>query len=1752
MRISTRLGRLKAVFVFSLCLTSFASFCQSPVDVRDTLGRLADEERRRTQDPATGRVPYERLDEARRQLIQQVAGNGSAPQAVIPGVTWQERGPSNSGGRTRALLFDPADAARKKVWAGSVAGGLWYTNDITDANAGWTPVSDNWESTVVTALAAHPGNPQIMYAGTGDTYDYRPGGGIWKTTDAGQTWTRLSSTVPGGNAPAVSRAFDFVQRIVVNTSGHVFVATQYGVVRSTDGGSNWSYVLAPAQAIGVGGAPTGNYYNDRVTDLEIGSDDILYVAFYPSRVFRAIDAGAASWTEITPPGTSGERTELALAPSTSGGGQILYGASRAYNSTNYGQDIRWFKKSTNGGASWTDVVIPTDSYGNHFTNGNGYYALSLAVHPTNPNWVYAGGNNWYRSTDGGATWSGQLLNLYSPNQHALLFQPANNAFAAFGGDLGVFVSPDWGSTATTPTLTNKNNGYRAGEVSSVAMKGTPGSPYLLTSVRPMGVLWMGSAGIAAGNPFFGGIYSQGLTFIDEDEPNNQLFESSGYYYRYDGNYVSFIGSLAVNRSFNPADYDSQANTLYAAESDDSKQTYLIRKFAGIGSTVTSTTLTLSGLTSAPTFLQLGKDRTALFVGNYPGKLYKVTNLGQPTPTTTAIDNGAFPQYSTISGIDVGADDNELLVTLSNYGVQSVWYTRDGGQSWTGKDQSNYGLPDMPIRGGLFNPQNRKQVLLATELGVWSTTDITAANPAWAFTGSGLGTIRINQLRYRASDGRVAAATAGRGIFTTDALAIPYTVPTVAITGVSNATLCAGSQFTVSFSTNGPAFGTGNRFDLYVSDASGSFTNPTKIGSGTSSPISVTLSTGYGALPYGTNYRLKIVATNPEVESGVSDPLAIGNLSSVNITDRRGTGTIRNAYTSGTICQNSRATITAFSFDGSSSSTSVESYQWLLNGTFITGATSSTLAAQKAGNYQAIVRQAGCSLTSGQYQLDVSNSIYSSVLSPANDLPQCSDHPLTVTAYYIGETATYQWTRDGAAIAGATAYSLVASQSGFYAHQITDGACTVTSSSRYLQFGPSLYAHALLAGDSILCSASASGGQYLYADQISGPASYTPNLYSIQWYRDNVPVSSSGTGNMYYYPYQAGAYSFVLTQGSCQTRSNAVVIGASNQINAAIDYTYPDRSACPGESRTLYANPSFNANFQWQRDGADIAGATSYNYVAQQSGSYTVRITRGSCSATSVPLSLTFSNSIQPKIYFYGTSAEVCSNLYLYASGSQSGYTYQWFRDGAPVGNNSSLNVVQTGLYSVRVTNGSCTGLSKVLYVKTGQNNKPTVSLNQPINQVCAGNSVRLTATSTDGGYYQWKRNGVAIPSVTANQCYATQAGLYSVAVNSGTGCQTESDPVEIKIGEPTTATLGGNALVEAGKPATLPVSFTGPAPWSFTLTNGQSVQNTYQNPYPLTVAPIATTTYALASVQNGCGFGTTSGNAVVTVGSGSADVSLTTRVSNRTPNVGDVVEYALTLTNAGPQDAVGVQVSSRLPTGLAFVEAVTPGVTFADGQVRGDAGTIAANSTAVLRYRARATQPGVFATAAQVTATQTPDPDSQPNSGTGDGQDDAAQTDLRAANGSGSVVTSDNPNQIPLPPLIGNQPVADLATADLSLTLSVAVAAPKAGDVVNVSLRVSNRGGSSASSVALQTLLPDGWQLADATGLAVNGQTVTGYINAIPAGGSATLALAVRVANTGLLKAQIADVAEADPDSTPGNGYTNGEDDEASAGVRVR
>jgi hypothetical protein len=765
------------VCIFFIMYESSFAQLQTPKREDKPLERL-NFELERVRDPKTGVIPIDELVKAHVQIKNKFNNN---PKVAISGLTWFERGPNNIGGRTRAMMMDPNDVTNKRVWAGGVAGGVWYNNDITSAVSGWTKINDFWDNLAISCITYSPANTSVFYAGTGEGWfnsDAVQGGGIWKTADGGTTWNVLNATIPTYSTPTIQQfAFQTIQKIVVNPAGKVFAATQYGVWQSSDNGTTWTLSHAPSATI----SNAANF----CSDLEyVGG--VLYAGFgrgTGSSVRKSIDNGT-TWTDITPPSITGGRTELAI-----GNAGTIYAVSDDSFST-----ISYFKKSVNGGTTWTNVTNPTDaSLTTDVTNGQAWYDLILAVHPTNDNLVFIGGASHARSTDGGTTWfCFPYSNPVHPDHHNMIFRTGSTNQMIMANDGGVYYSTNYGDASITASalafsFSSRNKDYNVMQPYSVAMKNTVNDGYILQGNQDNGTTYITSDY----NTLGGGIEAFGgdgmLCFIDQNEPNI-IIGSLQYKQHYTINPTTNTASYYLadpdadedgntdGQFLNPCDYDHTNNIFYSnvnprdaagnpAFSRTVVTAYNILTENLVNVTTSITDMNLAVIKASPYTAH------TIYFGTTEGRLWKVIGMNTSSPVATQL----VQKSGGISCIEIGATDNELILTLSNYNITSVWYSNDGGVNWVDKDASGHGLPNIPVRYALFNPLDRKQVLLATELGVWSTTDITASNPDWQPTNANLANVRCDMLRYRSADNTVAVATHGRGIFTTKLTSCPTNV-----------------------------------------------------------------------------------------------------------------------------------------------------------------------------------------------------------------------------------------------------------------------------------------------------------------------------------------------------------------------------------------------------------------------------------------------------------------------------------------------------------------------------------------------------------------------------------------------------------------------------------------------------------------------------------------------------------------------------------------------------------------------------------------------------------------------------------------------------------------------------------------------------------------------------------------------------------------------------------------------------------------
>ncbi len=723
----------------------------------DRIDLAMEQEFMRTKDPALNRIPREEMIKA---IEFRDAKLNSGLNTAVSGVSWTERGPNNIGGRTRALWFDlNAGPSYTKVWAAGVAGGLWFTNDITAASPTWNKVDDFFDNMAVTTFAQSASSPQTMYFGTGEGWfnvDYVQGMGIWKSTNGGTTWAQLASTN--------NSSFYFVQKIVVDASGNIYACTRSaGLQKSADGGVSWTKVLGSGVNGGV---------NDNAADVEVAPNGDIYCSlgiFSTGGIYRSTDGGT-SWTSIMPGGVTARRIELATCPSTSDTVYAIFQSATTLDCNN----IRRYKVSTN---TWTTGTVPTivdQGLNSNFTRGQAWYDLIAAVDPNNSASLYIGGVDALRSDDGGASWtqmttwslfSAPAFNgnqLVHADHHAIVYAPGSSSRALWGTDGGIYYTANANiAAASKPTYVSKNTGYNVTQYYSGALHPST-TNYFLGGAQDNGSHKFTGAGVNSVSTVSGG--DGGFTHIDQDNPLIQItsYVFNNYYVSTNGG-TSFTSFSKNDRGgfINASDYDNTNNIIYAGDDAGTYYRWLNPASNGADAQVTVTnfgTATVKHVAVSP----VTNDR--VYFGLSDGSVVMVDNASSGTAKTGTVIKPAAPGEVSCVAVDP-ANENHMLVTHSNFGVTNIYESTNALQAsptWTATDGN---LPNMPVFWAIFDPRNSDWALLATDLGVWSTDNLNGASTDWDPTNSGLANVRVDMLDYRSSDRTVLAATHGRGMFT---------------------------------------------------------------------------------------------------------------------------------------------------------------------------------------------------------------------------------------------------------------------------------------------------------------------------------------------------------------------------------------------------------------------------------------------------------------------------------------------------------------------------------------------------------------------------------------------------------------------------------------------------------------------------------------------------------------------------------------------------------------------------------------------------------------------------------------------------------------------------------------------------------------------------------------------------------------------------------------------------------------------------
>jgi photosystem II stability/assembly factor-like uncharacterized protein len=725
------------------------------------------------------------------------AGSTIAKKAAVGArsATWKNLGPDNLGGRTHALVIDPTDA--NVIYAGGIGGGVWKT---TDGGTSWHALTDTLSNVAISWLAMDPSDSSTLYAGTGDAVEQHfrtgaRGAGIMKTTDAGANWIFLQPT----QAPE----FGSVSSIQISASDpkRVFAATTSGLWRSLDAGSTWSRLKEWATG---GGCTDLALRDDKTPETMImtcgGQDE-------PANILRSTDGGEHWEQVVSAIAVQGQnypigRAGLAIAPSDQ---NVMY-ASVAHTD---GRTLALLR-SNDGGTpnSWSIVNDANGQPGSppwlaycgdlatSAVYGQGNYDNIVVVDPTNPDRIFLGGVDTFRSDDGGKTimpmsywWIDGATNFSNrydgtswvhADQHAMAFHPGydgtNNTTLFFGNDGGIFrtdnataplPSADCNNTGNEVVFTGLNHGY----VTSLFVEGdvAQNGKALIGGLQDNGT-WVEKEVTKPVNPWdtINGGDGGGVAIDPEG--------TVGYSSIYDGRIYKSAGlgvAPAVPNTSGitePGDDPSDPVFYTAVEMDpNNPEVVWTGRFSAWRSTDGSATWTkISQDFPGRSIIQLAVapgNGNIVYAATKDGTLWKTEQgLGAPGQWTQA-GQGTLPGKR-ITSIAIDPADNKVVyVSIGGFGVGKVWKTSDGGQTWTNVNGTGTsGIPDTPAYSVAVNPLNNSMVYLGTDSGVFESLD---AGATWRVANENLATTTIEDLVFAPGTSDLYAFTYGRGVYRVD-------------------------------------------------------------------------------------------------------------------------------------------------------------------------------------------------------------------------------------------------------------------------------------------------------------------------------------------------------------------------------------------------------------------------------------------------------------------------------------------------------------------------------------------------------------------------------------------------------------------------------------------------------------------------------------------------------------------------------------------------------------------------------------------------------------------------------------------------------------------------------------------------------------------------------------------------------------------------------------------------------------------------
>jgi photosystem II stability/assembly factor-like uncharacterized protein len=706
-----------------------------------------------------GSIPVTKYTEAIKNLEKFEKENKIAPSVATDPLRAIGPTPVNGGqtagntrgnvsGRITSLAVDPRNS--NTVYLGAAQGGVWRS---TDSGQSWTPLTNDAPTQATGAIAIDPTNSNVIYVGTGEgnlSGDTFFGMGILKSTDGGNSWKQFAANTFLGCG---------INKIVVDprNPNNVYASSTFsfgglssdpnpqialsGIYKSTDGGQTFNRSLIVTGQISIGA-----FGYD--IEMDPTNSQILYATLEAEGVYKTVNGGT-TWSKLSGglPTNGFGRSDIGLSRSNP---SVIYAT---FESLNTG-DILDFYKSTNGGDSWTVINKPRGDFTCQCS-----YDQTIEVDPSNPDNVYFGGVWISRSTDGGQNWV-DISNNTHADYHAIAFAPSNPRKMFVGNDGGVWVSNDAGNS-----FSNANTNLSITQFQSISIH--PTNPNItIGGTQDNGTeMFVGTDAWKHADDGDGG-----FARIDPINPGTMyhtFFNARGLIGPARSDAGGALGSWrlvrnGINQSddvlfYAPFELDPvNQDTLYFG-------TFRLYRSTDKG----ENWMSLSGKLSRQnrqviSAIGIAKGAPVVYTGATDGSVFVTKDNGANFQDVT--DN--LPQRYVSDVIVDSKDPNTVYVTLSGFRSGHVYKSTTGGGNW---QDLTANLPDIPANAFAINPNDSNNLFVGTDLGLFETMD---GGKSWTRI-PGMPMVAVFDIDVNQKLGILRAATHGRGVYETK-LTVPAT------------------------------------------------------------------------------------------------------------------------------------------------------------------------------------------------------------------------------------------------------------------------------------------------------------------------------------------------------------------------------------------------------------------------------------------------------------------------------------------------------------------------------------------------------------------------------------------------------------------------------------------------------------------------------------------------------------------------------------------------------------------------------------------------------------------------------------------------------------------------------------------------------------------------------------------------------------------------------------------------------------------